>query len=166
MSSPIVDIKTLGMNGSSLIVEITAKPIKYMNKLAVEVFMNDITIRKKAEERVNLLASIVESSDDAIIAKDMEGKIQYWNKGAENLYGFKSNEVLGKSIEVLHTRSSKNDFPGIMEILKKGGQINHYNTYRIRKDGGMIKVSIKISPIIERNEIIGASEIAYKLDST
>lgn len=165
MTSPIVDVKTLGLDGKSLVVEITAKPVIYMNNPAVEVYMNDITIRKKAEERVNLLASIVDSCEDAIISKNMDGMITYWNKGAENLYGYKSNEVLGKSIAILQMHAAKSEVPGIMEILRKGGQINHYHTFRIRKDGGLVKVSVKISPIYENNEITGASEIAFKLDT-
>jgi PAS domain S-box-containing protein len=161
MSSPIVEVKTLGLNGKSLDVEVTAKPIVYSGKPAIEVFLHDITIRKRAEYGVNLLASIVESCDDAILAIDMNEKIVYWNKGADNLYGYRSNEVIGKSISVLLPNNAINDIPGILEILKRGGQINHYNTYRKRKDGGIIRIATKISPILEKGEIIGASEIAY-----
>ncbi|HEY3250742.1 MAG TPA: PAS domain S-box protein [Ignavibacteria bacterium] len=163
MTVPILEARTLGLDGSSLIVEVTAKPINYFGKSGVEVFMHDITIRKKAEERINLLASVVESCDDAIIAKDITGRILYWNKGAENLYGYKAEEIVGKSIANIVPPDSLNEVNGIMEIIKKGGHINHYNTFRRKKDGILIRVSVKISPILDvKGEVIGASSIAYK----
>lgn len=113
------------------------------------------------EDKMFLLASIVESSDDAIITKTSKGIITSWNSGAERIYGFPSEEVLGKPISILIPPGYNDDVPEILERIKRGEGIHHYETVRKRKDGQIIHVSVSISPVKDKaGRIIGASTIA------
>ena len=106
-------------------------------------------------------AAIVESSHDAIISKDLNGEITSWNEGAERLYGYTAREMIGRSIAVLIPEDHTNDFPMILERLRRGERIENYETVRIAKDGRRIDVSLTISPIKDaQGHIIGASKIA------
>ncbi|MCX6170179.1 MAG: PAS domain S-box protein [Ignavibacteriales bacterium] len=120
----------------------------------------DITERKLAEEKANNLAAIVESSEDAIIGKNLDGVITSWNKGAEKIYGYTENEMIGKSISLLVPLKNNNEVPVILEKLKLGEIIDHYETIREKKDGKEIYMSLSISPIKDQEgKIIGASSI-------
>lgn len=121
----------------------------------------DITARKKAEEALARIAAIVESSDDAIISKDLNGVIASWNSGARKIFGYTANEVIGKPISILIPPDRINEEPGILARIRQGKVVDHYETIRRRKDGTEIEISLTVSPI--RNEsgvIIGASKIA------
>jgi len=121
----------------------------------------DITERKSAEKTQRLLSSIVESSEDAIISKNLDGTILSWNGGAQKIYGYSADEVVGKPISLLVPPNMTDEIPVIMERLKKGETVRHYETDRIRKDGNLISVSITISPLHDDAEkIIGAATIA------
>ena len=123
--------------------------------------MIDITERKRAEEKNNYLAAIVESSDDAIIGKSMDERIISWNKGAEQIYGFTAEEVTGKPISILVPADKQSELSDIIMKLKRGEAIEHFETTRIRKDGRTIHVSLTISPLKDSNgHIVGASTIA------
>ena len=127
-------------------------------------FTRDITENKRVEETRSLLASIVESSDDAIISKTMDGTIVSWNKGAERLYGYSAEEVKGRSVTLLMPPNRIDDFPKIMETLRRGQPIEHYETERVRKDGQIIQVSLTISVIKNAaGGITGASTIARNI---
>jgi PAS domain S-box-containing protein len=116
---------------------------------------------RRAERDSRRLAAIVESSDDAIIAKDLNGIITSWNKGAERLYGYTAAEVVGRSVIVLIPSDRHDEEPGILARLRRGERIDHYETVRQRKDGTLIDVSLTVSPIIDsEGTIIGASKIA------
>jgi PAS domain S-box-containing protein len=107
------------------------------------------------------LATIVESSDDAIISKTLDGIITSWNKGAEKIFGYKADEVIGKSIVILMPPNRENEEPGILEKLRRGEKIDHYETVRITKDGRLLDISITVSPVKDsKGNIIGASKIA------
>lgn len=113
------------------------------------------------EDRTFLLASIVESSDDAIITKTSKGLITSWNKGAERIYGYSTNEVVGKPISILIPPGQVDEVPEILERIKRGESIHHYETVRRRKDGRLIHVSVSISPVKDQEgKVIGASTIA------
>jgi PAS domain S-box-containing protein len=121
----------------------------------------DITERKRAEETSLLLSSIVEYSDDAIISKNIDGIVLSWNKGAERMYGYTSEELVGQSISILVPTDHPDEFPKLMERLRLGETIEHYETERMRRDGQRIVVSLSVSPIKDSaNKIVGASVIA------
>jgi len=112
-------------------------------------------------DKTSLLASIVESSDDAIITKTSNGAITSWNSGAEKIYGFPAQEVIGKPISILIPPGHVDEVPAILERIKRGESIHHYETVRRRKDGQLIHVSVSISPVKnEAGQIVGASTIA------
>ncbi len=121
----------------------------------------DITERKKAEEERSTLAAIVESSDDAIIGKSLDGTILSWNKGAEKIYGYTASEAIGKSISMLVPPDQVDDLDFILGKIKQGEPIFHYETDRVRKDGKMLKVSLTLSSIRDpEGRLIGVSTIA------
>jgi PAS domain S-box-containing protein len=106
-------------------------------------------------------AAIIESSDDAIISKSADGYITSWNKGAEHLYGYTPEEIIGQPVSVLMPPNKRDDFPFIMNQLHQGKRVEHYETQRMTKDGEILHVSITVSPIRDtQGNIIGASKIA------
>ena len=106
------------------------------------------------------LAAIVQSSDDAIISKSVTGIITYWNKGAEQIFGYEAKEVMAKSINILAPQAT-DEHNEIMEKYKRGKKLEHYETKRIRKDGSVIDVSLTVSPIYDDSKkVIGFSTIA------
>jgi PAS domain S-box-containing protein len=119
-----------------------------------------MSIEIDAEGYRQHLASIVESSDDAIISKDLDGIVTSWNGGAERLFGYTAEEAIGKSVTILIPEDRLNEEPTILERIRRGERINHYETVRRRKDGDLIHVSLSVSPIKDVNGfIIGASKI-------
>ena len=120
--------------------------------------MNNIMLMM---EKLLHWAAIIESSDDAIISKSAEGYITSWNKGAERLYGYTSEEIVGQPVSILMPPEKKDDFPYIMSRLHAGKRIEHYETERMTKDGRKLHVSLTVSPIRDSSgKIIGASKIA------
>ena len=110
---------------------------------------------------IQAAAAVVESSDDAIITKDLNGIITSWNRGAEQIFGYKAEEVLSKPVNILIPADNPNEEPGILERLRRGERINHYETVRIRKDGTPINISLTVSPVRDSTgKIVGASKIA------
>jgi PAS domain S-box-containing protein len=107
------------------------------------------------------LAAIVDSSDDAIIGKTLQGIITSWNKGAERLYGYSAAEVVGQSMARLIPADRPQELEDILTRLQRGERIDHYETVRLRKDGRLIEVSVTVSPIEDAaGRIVGASAIA------
>ena len=112
-------------------------------------------------DRNTRLGSIIESSEDAIIGKDLDGVITDWNRGAERLYGYSADEVIGKSISMLVPAERSNDFPEILEKMRRGESLAHYETVRLKKDRSRVHISLSVSPIRDgTGNIIGASAIA------
>jgi PAS domain S-box-containing protein len=125
------------------------------------VYFRDVTERKQAEEDRARLAAIVESSDDVIIGKTLEGIITSWNKGAERLYGYSAEEAVGQPISMLVPPERPNEIPRILESIRLGEKVDHFETVRVAKDGRRLDISLTVSPI--RNsagDIVGASTIA------
>jgi PAS domain S-box-containing protein len=107
------------------------------------------------------LAAIVESADDAIITKTLQGVITSWNRGAERMFGYTASEVIGQSVTILIPDDHIDEEPAIIARLRKGERIEHYETVRLRKDGTFIDISLTVSPIRDaNNKVIGASKIA------
>jgi PAS domain S-box-containing protein len=130
----------------------------------VEVVRRTATIaieRKRAEQFGQRLTSIVESSDDAIVSKDLNGIITTWNPGAERLFGYKAEEIIGKPVTVLIPADHQDEEPEILQRIRRGEHINHYETLRRRKDGSLVEISLTVSPIRNaEGAIVGASKIA------
>jgi PAS domain S-box-containing protein len=121
----------------------------------------DITDHKKTEAMMAQMASIVESSDDAIISKDLNGIIVSWNRGAEKLFGYTEAEIIGKSVKILFPPDRAFEEPQMLERIRRGEQIDHFETVRRRKDRSAIDISLTISPIRDKaGKVIGASKIA------
>jgi PAS domain S-box-containing protein len=134
---------------------------------AVNVLV-DITDRHQAEQRMREsearsreLAAIIESSDDAILSKDLNSIIKSWNQGAERLFGYTADEAIGKPVTILIPADRRDEEPSILARIRRGERVEHYETIRQRKDGSPIDISLTISPIRDQEgKIIGASKIA------
>jgi PAS domain S-box-containing protein len=121
----------------------------------------DITSRKEAEQAQRRLAAIVESSDDAIIGKDLNGIVISWNPAAERMYGYSSNEMVGQSITTVIPPELQDEERKILETVGRGDRIEHYETVRVTRGGERIDVSLTISPVRdESGKVIGAAKIA------
>jgi PAS domain S-box-containing protein len=121
----------------------------------------DITVRKQAEEVSLRLAAIVASSDDAIVSKSLDGTVTSWNAGAERLFGYQAAEMIGHSIRRLLPDDRQDEEDMILERLRRGEQVDHFETVRRTKDGRLVDVSVTTSPLRDTHGvIIGASKIA------
>jgi PAS domain S-box-containing protein len=131
-----------------------------VEKLNTEL-RNEITERKQAQKAEQRLAAIIESSDDAIISKDLNGIITSWNYGAEQIFGYRDKEMIGKPVTVLIPTERHDEEPVILDRIRRGERIEHYETMRRRKDGSLIDISLTVSPIKDaEGKVIGASKIA------
>ena len=121
----------------------------------------DITDRKRAEEVGQRLVAIVESSDDAILSKNLDGVITSWNRGAERLFGYTADEIVGKSVTMLIPADRQDEEPEIIGRIRRGDRVEHYETVRLRKNGSLVDISLSVSPVRGANgDIIGAAKIA------
>ena len=148
-------------DGTTFPMELSVSEVRLADRRLFTGFVRDITERKRAEKALLHYAALVESSDDAIIGKSLDGYITSWNRGAENIFGYTRREMVGKHISIIVPPDRRGEEPAIMEKIKRGESVDHYETVRRRKDGRLINVSVTISPIrdAERN-IIGASRVA------
>jgi PAS domain S-box-containing protein len=130
----------------------------------VVVNSRDITASRTADEALRRLAAIVESSDDAIVSKTLEGTILSWNTGAERIYGYTAEEVLGRSVELLVPPEAAGDEARILELIRRGERIRHYETVRLRRDGRRIDVSMTVSLIRDaQGSVTSASSISRNI---
>ena len=156
-----IEINALRADGSEILVELAITPFRVQNQSVFAAYLRDITERKQGEDANRRLAAIVESSADAIISKDLESRIKSWNQAAERLFGYTAEEVIGKSITILIPDSRQDEEGAILDRIRRGERIEHYETVRQRKDGTLLDISLTVSPI--RNQegvVIGASKIA------
>ena len=126
--------------------------------------VHDVSDRKRSAEIAQRLASIVDSSDDAIISMDLSGVITSWNEGAERLYGYAANELVGLSIATIVPADRQDEEPDIFNRIERGERIAHFETQRLRKDGSVVDVSLTVSPM--RNAagaVTGVSKIARNI---
>ena len=167
-------------NGSEFPVEISLSPVSTDKGLFILSAIRDISDRKRVAEELRRaneelhrrtteqlgeyrarLASIIDSSEDAIYSKDLDGIITSWNRGAERIYGYTPEEVVGKHISLLAPDDRRDEIPEIIDRIVKGEIIDHYESTRVTKDGRTLDVSISISPLRDaKGDIIGASAIA------
>ena len=121
----------------------------------------DVGDRDLADEHGQRLSAIVESSDDAIVSKDLNGVIMSWNAGAQRVFGYTAEEVIGKSVTILIPEDRFDEEPGILDRIRRGERIDHYETIRRRNDGTLINVSLSVSPVRDaEGRVVGASKIA------
>jgi PAS domain S-box-containing protein len=121
----------------------------------------DMSEQQRAAQVSHRLAAIIESSDDAIVSKDLNGVIATWNKGAERLFGYLEQEAIGKPITMLIPEQHRDEETRILERIRRGERIDHFETVRRRKDGSMVSISLTVSPITDGlGRIVGASKIA------
>ena len=147
--------------GSEFPTEISLSPLDTEDGTLVSSAIRDITDRKRAEEDAAHFRSVIESSQDAIIGKDLDGVITSWNKSAERLYGYSAAEAIGKSISMLVPPGQDDELPELLRRVRSGEQIDNYETVRARKDGTLVDVSLTVSAIRDqRGSVIGVSSIA------
>lgn len=126
----------------------------------------DITSRRVAEQSSSHMAEIIESTNDAVISRNLEGEIVSWNNGAEKLFGYKAEEVIGKVSDIIVPEEKKEELLSIIEIVKMGESIEGHNTVRLTKDKKLVDVMITVSPIRDSNgKVVGSSTIAKDLSS-
>ena len=150
-------------DGTEVAIDDSGAPIRddWGEIAGVVLVFRDISERKQAEATRFRLAAIVESSDDAVIGKTLDGIITSWNAGAERIYGYSASEVIGRHISILAPPERADEIPHILEILRQDEGFKNHETVRRRKDGTNIDVSLTISPIRDNaGHIIGASTIA------
>jgi PAS domain S-box len=127
----------------------------------VVIVFQDVTERRRADEARLRLAAVVESSEDAILTKTLDGIISSWNEGARRMFGYTAEEAIGKPVTILMPADFVNEEPAILERLRRGERIEHYETVRRRKDGTLMDISLTVSPIRDSNgRIVGGSKIA------
>ncbi|WP_160690411.1 PAS domain S-box protein [Clostridium sp. C2-6-12] len=147
-------------DGSHFSVEVKSTGIEMNGEKFVLSVIRDITNRILNDEKIIELASLVENSSDAIIGKNLNGIITSWNNGAEKIYGYKKEEIIGKHISVIIPKDKIDDFHKIMKNIKNGEKITGFESKRVKKNGDVIDVSITVSPIFDlEGNLIGASNI-------
>src|SRR5579864_1748877 len=174
-----IDLSGRRRNGTEFPVEISLSPVVTENGAFVLSAIRDISDRKRIAEELrraneelhrrtaaqlgesrSMLASIIDSSEDAILSKDLHGTITSWNRGAERIYGYKAEEVVGKNISLITAGDRPDEIPEILKKIVKGESIEHYESVRVTKDGRHLNVSISVSPLRgAAGEIVGASAI-------
>jgi hypothetical protein len=158
-----IDHRIILANGEERTVHIQSEAIFDEKNIPIRLkgIVQDITERKKSEEKIQSLANIVESSDDAIIITSLDGIITSWNKGAEQIYGYSSEEIIGKSVSILAPDKLKDETKTLIEKVKLGEKIQHYETSRLRKGDKLIYVSTTLSSIFDASgELVAISAIA------
>lgn len=153
----------LRKDGDRIDVSLTISPIKDDDGkiIGASKIARDVTRQKIAEQALARLAAIVESSDDAIVSKDLNGVITSWNRGAERIFGYKAEEIIGRPITTIIPPELHSDEIMILGKMRAGERIDHFHTVRLHKNGDRLDVSLTVSPIRNENgTIIGAAKIA------
>lgn len=153
----------LAKDGRLIPISLTVSPVRDSNGkiIGVSKIARNITVQTLADEKQAALAAIVESSDDAIISKNLDGVITTWNTGAEQIFGYTEAEAIGKHITMLLPADRLQEEDHIIGKIKAGEKVDHFQTVRLRKDGTLLQVSLTISPIRKSDgTIIGASKVA------
>ncbi|MEY2483251.1 MAG: hypothetical protein QOK24_1779 [Verrucomicrobiota bacterium] len=161
-----LEIGAVRADGAAILVELAITAFRIDDEPFFTAYLRDITERKQADEASRRLAAIVASSDDAIISKDLDGRIKSWNEAAERLFGYKPEETIGQPVTMLMAPDRYNEEPGILARIRRGERLEHYETVRRRKDGTLFDIELTVSPIKDENgRVIGASKIGRDITS-
>jgi PAS domain S-box-containing protein len=156
-----IEIVGMRKNGSQVPVELAITAVKIGNAPVFVAYLRDISERKSNEESSRRLAAIVESSEDAIVSKDLNGIITSWNAGAERLFGYTAEEAVKKPITIIIPPDRYGEEQKILDRIHSGERVEHLETVRRRKDGSLVNVSVTVSPVKQKDgRVVGASKIA------
>ncbi|HUO14281.1 MAG TPA: PAS domain S-box protein [Verrucomicrobiae bacterium] len=178
-----LDLRGRRRDGTEFPVEISLSPLIGADGTAVLSVIRDISDRKRIEEELrhaneelerrkarelrdsqNRMALIMDSSQDAIIGKNLDGIITQWNKGAEQIYGYNAAEVIGRSIQLLAPKDRAEEIPEILRKIRAGERVEYFETTRVTRDGRRLNMSVSVSPIYNQDgKVIGASTIARNI---
>jgi PAS domain S-box-containing protein len=148
-------------DGTTFPMDLSVSEVRLAQRRMFTGFVRDITERKEAEKAMLHYAALVESSNDAIVGKTLDGQITSWNRGAERVFGYSREEIIGKHVSILIPKDRENEEPAILDKIRRGESVEHYETVRRRKDGKLIHISVTVSPIRDPDgKIIGASKVA------
>ena len=153
----------IAKDGTERVIDDSASPIRDDEGVVsgVVLIFRDVTGRRRAEEATARLAAIVTSSDDAILSKDLQGRIRSWNIGAERLFGYSADEAIGQPVVMLIPEGLRDEEPEILARIASGQRVEHYETVRRRKDGSFVEISLTVSPVFDAaGRVVGASKIA------
>ncbi len=155
------EVSGLRKDGSRFPMDLAVSEVKLRDRTLFTGFIRDISARQESEKMLRHYAALVESSEDAIVGKTLDGYVASWNRGAENIFGYSRAEMVGQHISVLIPDDRKGEEPAILEKIQRGESVDHYETVRRRKDGRLIDVSVTISPIRDaEGAVVGASKLA------
>jgi two-component system cell cycle sensor histidine kinase/response regulator CckA len=180
-----LDLNATRRDGSTFPVEISLSPVSLGDKTIVLSVIRDISDSKRIEAELrraneelerrksrelrdhqNRMALIVDSSQDAIIGKNLDGNVTHWNRGAEQMYGYSPEEIIGRHISILAPPDRLSEIDGILQKIREGLRVDYFESIRVAKDGNRLHVSISVSPIFDQDgQIIGASTIARNITS-
>lgn len=178
-----LDLYARRRDGSEIPVEISLSPVATGNGAVVLSVIRDISDRKRIEQELrraneeldrrktrelrdsqNRMSLIVDSSQDAIIGKSLDGIITQWNKGAEHMYGYTAMEIIGRNVSVLCPPERPDEIPAILEKIRKGERVDYFESVRLTKDGRRLNVSVAVSPIYDSDgRVVGASAIGRNI---
>ncbi|HVO95445.1 MAG TPA: PAS domain S-box protein, partial [Terriglobales bacterium] len=153
----------IGKDGGERPIDDRAAPVQdsYGVLMGTVLVFRDISERKNAEKAQSTLAAIVTSSEDAIVSKDLNGRIMTWNRGAQEIFGYTADEVIGKPITILFPPERLKEEEEILGRVRRGDRVEHYETVRLKKDGTPVYISVSVSPVRdETSRIVGAAKIA------
>ena len=156
-----IEMMALNKRGQTFPVELTVTAQKLQREYQFTAFIRDITDRKRGEKMMELLAAIVQSSDDSIISRTLDGIITSWNTGAEQLFGYSAAEAVGQHISLIIPPERRMEEQQILSQLRAGKSVDHFETVRRHKDGRLIDVSLAVSLIYDASgQIAGVSKMA------
>jgi PAS domain S-box-containing protein len=160
-----LEFEIVGLRGGRRRMESHAAPLRSPDgNLAQLAVARDVTERDRMGQVTRLLAAIVDSSEDAIVSKSLDGVITSWNQGAERLYGYTAQEAIGKNITLIIPSDRRQEEAMILDRLRRGERVEHFETVRVGKNGRLHDISLTISPVKDGSgRVIGASKVAHDI---